>query len=282
MKTLIVATDFSATAENAAVYAMGLAHTIHAKVLLLNVYQLPVNYVDIAMPFTIDDWEEQTERAMTELKNKLLKITGKTVEVTTEVRMGGFLTELRMVCQQEQPYAVVMGCNGSSVAERFFYGSHAINAMKNLEWPVITIPPGLSFHEVKKIGLACDLEETIMTVPADDISRFVMDFNAALYILYTSKEQVYNPEVVFASGQLGEKLEKCRPEFRFIAGDTDQSLIDFAGKENIDLLIVLPGKYRLLDAIVHKSHTRKLVLRSHIPVMAFHHHTQHVKTSQQA
>lgn len=280
MKTLVVATDFSGTAENAAIYAMELARTIRVKVLLLNIYQLPVSYVDITMPITNENWEEQTAKAMAELKNKLQQLTRETVEVTTEVRMGGFLTELRMVCQREQPYAVVMGCNGSSVAERFFFGSHAINAMKNLEWPVITVPPDTVFQGIKKIGLACDLEETAMAVPVDDIGHLVMDFNAALYVLYASKEKVYNPEVVFASGRLGKKLEKCRPEFRFVPGDTDQSLLDFAENENIDLLIVLPGKYRLLDAIIHKSHTRQMVLRSHIPVMAFHYHAQEVQMSQ--
>jgi len=33
---------------------------------------------------------------------------------------------------------------------------------------------------------------------------------------------------------------------------------------------VLPKRHGLLDKLIHKSHTKQLVLHSHVPVMAFH------------
>jgi len=44
MKTIVVATDFSAVALNAANYAVDMALAIKADILLLHVYQIPVSY----------------------------------------------------------------------------------------------------------------------------------------------------------------------------------------------------------------------------------------------
>jgi len=46
--------------------------------------------------------------------------------------------------------------------------------------------------------------------------------------------------------------------------------MDFEEKNKIDLLIVLPRRHNLLGSIFHKSHTKQLVLHSHVPVMALH------------
>jgi len=64
VKTIIVATDFSATALNAANYAADMALAINADMLLLHVYQLPVSYSEIAVPLTEDDIMENAEHVL--------------------------------------------------------------------------------------------------------------------------------------------------------------------------------------------------------------------------
>lgn len=165
MNTLIVATDFSATARNAANYATDMAKAIQAEVFLLHVYQVPVTYGDMAFPINFDEWQQDAEAVMKTWKNELEQRTGGQITVRSEVRMGGFFTELETLCNQVHPYAVVMGSKGSSAAERFLLGSHAIFTMRNLPWPAITVPPGASFTSIRKIGLACDLSKPEINVP---------------------------------------------------------------------------------------------------------------------
>ena len=55
MKTILVATDFSAAALNAANYAADMASTINADILLLHVYHIPVSYSEIPVVVTPDD-----------------------------------------------------------------------------------------------------------------------------------------------------------------------------------------------------------------------------------
>ena len=47
MKIILVPTDFSASAENAMVYAGHLARKLDASVLLLHVYQIPISMNDV-------------------------------------------------------------------------------------------------------------------------------------------------------------------------------------------------------------------------------------------
>jgi nucleotide-binding universal stress UspA family protein len=70
---------------------------------------------------------------------------------------------------------------------------------------------------------------------------------------------------------MNEMLGPVTPKYHFITSEnTDEGIIDFAEKNNIELLIVLPKRHALLDKLLHKSLTKQLVLHSHVPVMALH------------
>jgi len=274
MKTLIVATDFSATAGNATQYAMKMAHILQASVHLLHVYQMPVNYGMIDIPVSMPDWKQQTEDLMDGIKEQLEQNDGGQVTVSTEVRMGSFMQELTTVCDRLQPYAVIMGCKGSTAAARVFFGTHAINAMKHLEWPVITVPLEAKFNGIQKIGMACDLADPEKTVPLDDVIRLVTDLKATVHVINTHNEQAYNPRLVSASGWLGEKLKDVQHKFNFVKGDTEEAILHFAEKNHMDLLVVLPRRHGFWDTLIYKSHTTQFVLHSHIPLMALHFHEE--------
>jgi nucleotide-binding universal stress UspA family protein len=99
----------------------------------------------------------------------------------------------------------------------------------------------------------------------------VNDFHAELHILNTGRKQVFKPEVIFESGLLQEMLADLKPAYHFISSEnTDEGIINFAEKNLIDLLVVLPKRHGLLEKLVLKSHSKQLVLHSHVPVMSLH------------
>lgn len=270
MKTILVATDFSPAALNAANYAAGMALAINADILLLHVYQIPVVYLEVPVVNEVDMMQE-AEKDIIQLKEELALKNGGKLNIETEVRIGVFFPEMKTVCERINPYTVVIGSQGKTAAERLFFGSHAVYAMKHLTWPLITVPPGAKFSSVKKIGLACDFDKVVDTTPLYEIKMLVNDFNAELHVLNTGKKEVFNPEIVFEAGVLEEMLEPLKPNYHFITNqNTDEGIMDFAEKNHIDLLIVLPKRHGLLDKLIHKSHTKQLVMHSHVSVMALH------------
>jgi nucleotide-binding universal stress UspA family protein len=273
MKKIIVATDFSAAATNAAEYATDMALAVKAGIVLLYVYLPPANFSEVPIPNSDDAIMREAEEELCLLRDKLTARTQANVLVETEIREGAFFTELKNVCDSIKPYTVVMGSQGTTGAERLFLGSHADYATRHLEWPVITVPEGIAFSSIKKIGLACDFDKVIEATPVDEIKLLVNDFKAELQVVNTGKRKVFNPEVVFGSGMLQEMLYELKPGYHIITSEnTDDGIMDFAEKNDIDLLIVLPKRHGFLDRLFHKSHAKQLVLHSHVPVMALHPH----------
>ena len=271
MKKLIVATDFSATALNAASYATDMASAIGGSISLLHVYQIPVSYSEVPVAMNTEELQQAAENETIKIKEALIKRSGGRIEIDTVVRSGSFFHELQHLCEEILPYTVVMGSQGTTAAQRFLFGGHAVHTMQHLEWPVITVPPTAKFSMIRKIGFACDFDKVMETTPVDEIKLLVNDFNASLHVLNTGKEGAYNADTVFESGMLQEMLAPLNPTYHLLSSEhVDEGIVSFADDNNIDLLLVLPKRHNLIEKLIHKSNTKQLVLHSHVPVMALH------------
>jgi nucleotide-binding universal stress UspA family protein len=271
MKTIIIATDFSSSALNAAKYGVKMAEVVKADVLLFNTYEVIPNYGEIIIDINVDDLKRDSENDMLSLKSELQKSTSASVKINTDVRLGILSDELNTLCERIHPYAVVMGTQGKTAAERIFFGTHAITAMKHLAWPLITVPPTASFSTIKKIGVMYDFENEVDQHFIEEIKLLAHDFDATIHILNAAKEDEFDADYVLLSGRLEKMLAPFKVKFNFITSDNvNKGIIDFADKNNIDLLIVMPKYHNLLEKIVFKSHAKQMVLHSHVPLMALH------------
>jgi nucleotide-binding universal stress UspA family protein len=270
-KTILVATDFSSTAFNAACYAADMAVSISADILLVHIYHLPVAFSEVPPAISEEEIRLGAEMGITNLKNEMIRRTDNSITVMTEIKYGSFSEQLETICNRIQPYAVILGSQGTTATERFLFGSHAVHAMKYLEWPLITIPPKTTFSSIKKIGLACDFENVLDTVPSEEIKTLVNDFNAKLHVLNISKTMETKSEIIAESAVLQELLGSLKPEYHFMASaDINEGIMDFAETNHIDLLIVIPRSHRFIDKLMHRSHTKQFVLHSPVPVVAIH------------
>lgn len=271
MKTIILPTDFSQASLNAANYAAEMARSIDADLLLFHVYYLFITYTEVPPLVDAAVLKENAESSMEEFKRNVIQNCGADIKITSEVIMGSLVNELESLCERVNPYAVVMGSQGSSATDYRFFGSQTVQAMKQLKWPVIAVPTGVKFNAVKKIALACDFENVIATTPVEEVKNLVTDFHAELHILNTSRKEDHDPNMIFESGLLMEMLSPLHHEYHFVTTkNIDEGILDFCEMNNIDLLIVMPKRHNLLDKLIYKSHTRQLVLHSHFPVMALH------------
>jgi nucleotide-binding universal stress UspA family protein len=274
MKTIIVSTDFSTAATNAMNYAVDMAKTIDASILLLHVYQVPVSFTDVPVVLvSVDELRKDAESQMEKLKKNIEHITSGKVKVYTEIKMGDVIDELNDLCNNIQPFAVVMGTKGHSAFERALFGSNTLTAIKKLHCPVICVPPGKEYgNGIKKIGLACDFREVLETTPTHAIKELVKEFNGELHVLnidYDNRQFV--SETPEQSMLLHTMLEELKPQYHFIQHrDVEDGINEFAEKNNLDLVIAIPKKHKLLEGLFKKSSTKQLVFESHVPVMCVH------------
>ncbi len=273
MKTIIVATDFSPVALNAAYYAVNMAKTQGANILLFNVYEVLPNYGEMVMDVDVVDLKKSAQTEMLKFKKILLEQNNINfnvrTDVRTDVRMGIFKDELNAVCETEQPYAVIMGSQGKSAAEHFLMGSHAGKTINHFAWPIITVPPEVTFSTVKKIAVAYDFKLEIQENLINDIKLLAKDFNASVDILNVADEAEFNENFVFLSRILEDTFKPINIKYNLVtAHHSDEGILKFVDENNIDLLVVMPKHHNLFQKLFQKSHSKQLVLHSHVPVMA--------------
>lgn len=279
MKTLVVPTDFSSVSVNALNYAVDMAQAINAGIVLLHVYNVPVSYTDAPVsPVTtisIEEVKRTAEERLEEMKKNLINVTSGQLTVYTEARLGDTIDELEELCKSVDPFAIIMGSHGTSGLERMIMGSTTLTAIRHLKHPVIVVPPGTTYHGIKRIGLACDFKEVVESTPVEYIKSIVREFGADLYVLNVQHEEDDNKKrtdgTIMDTTYLDAMLEDIKPVYFFLDRENVvEGINEFAEKNNLDLVMVIPKKHRLIDNLFHKSRSRELVTHAHVPIVTIH------------
>lgn len=268
--TIIVAADFSKASLNAASYAAELAVAAKKDLLLLHIVVVQVAFSEASLNLNIDELNSDAQQELDQLKDELRRKTKGQICINTLIRTGTFFNELKTACDNIHPYLVVMGSQGTTATERFVFGGHTVYAMKHLPWSLITVPLCAATADIKNVGLACDFDHTDK-LAAEALVKFSADFQAKLHVLHVKNKTSNQQQVQQEHTLLEQRLKDANPDYHFVENDNvDNAIIEFASKQNLDLLVVLPKKHSILEMLTQKSHTRELVLKSQVPVMTLH------------
>jgi nucleotide-binding universal stress UspA family protein len=273
MNKIIAPVDFSAVSINAARYAANMAAALNKDLMLIHIVQLPVVYGDVPMP--IGEFDVSTAEATGEME-KLAKqfdeeLNGQVV-IHTEVKVGSPVYELVNQAKNKGAYALVMGTHGAGAVERFFLGSTTQSLVKEAECPVLVIPPDYLFKTPKKIALASDFKDVVRKTPEKAIRTIVEDFSAKLEILHADPNyKEYEPAAMEEGLLLDTMFDPQRPTFHFLhSGYTEESILNYANENDVDLLIVVPKEHNFIDSIFRHQHTGLFIRNATIPIMVIH------------
>ncbi len=274
MKTIIAPTDFSPLSINAVNYAADLACTAGFGLLLFHVYPLPVMAGEIPVPvYGIDDSEAYQKEKLEQLRADLLIRTRDRIKITTQAEQGDILLKIEEVCKLVDTYAVVVGPETVGKIGELAGAAVTSELLRELQWPVIIVPANVHFTNIRKIGLACDFRKVVSTIPVEEIKSIVKEFKAELHVLHVHDDprEPYDANTVAESGWLQEMLFDLHPKFHLINNhDIEEGIEQFAEAKNLDMMIVVPKKHSVLHNLFLKSHSKQLVLHSHVPVLAVH------------
>lgn len=272
MKHIIVPTDFSAASVNAAFYAAEIAAHVQAQITLLYAIALPLPVSEVPLP--ADSYEEtitEAKQALEALKGKL-EATHDKLLVTCRTTTNSFVSEIETFNRKQDIFAMIMGTSGAGATGAFFLGSFSLTAARHFRHPLIVVPPGYSFLDIQKIGLACDMHNVTETVPSAAIRDWLTYFDAKLQIIYITKEnEKMYPEVLTESKFLQNSLAGLQPEIKIITNNNPrEGLNEFVTKNGLDLLIVIPKERNFPERLFHKSVTKQIVLHPMAPIMILH------------
>jgi nucleotide-binding universal stress UspA family protein len=263
MNTILVPTDFSSAAENAAAYAAQLAKQIDASITLLHVYSLPVPMTDYpVMMVTADDLRKSADDGLLRVKEVVQKRFAN-VTVEAESRLGDVVTEIEDACKEQRPFALVVGVKEVNGFERALFGDTALSLVKHCSYPVIAVPENAKAGTPANIVLATDLLNA-QEIPAGDIAAIASVLGANLHIVHVEQglSKRYPEELMAA-------FAETKASYHAIADDdVTEGLKDYVLENKIDLVIVLPHKHNLYERLFFKGHTKGILHNMPVPVMS--------------
>ncbi|HWA34455.1 MAG TPA: universal stress protein, partial [Cyclobacteriaceae bacterium] len=166
MKTLLVPTDFSATAQAALDVAASIAKKVSAKLMLLHVVEAPGSgsfnvEAQVAGP---QDWDNKlfTMKLIQNGRAKLARLAEQTaakgVDVTQLLRIGNPFHGMQDIVAEQNVDLIIMGTNGVSGFRELFIGSNTEKIVRRAGCPVLSIPSKQRNNEFKTIVYAASLQ----------------------------------------------------------------------------------------------------------------------------
>jgi nucleotide-binding universal stress UspA family protein len=271
MRTIIVPVNFGANAANAARYAADLALATGTEIRLVHVIHTPSVFAPHPMPdFLFKELQESGYLLLNRLRTELVKRTGGKVRMEIDLEVGNIKQVMKVYCGRYDPFLVVMGAAGSAPEMR--NGSNdAIDALKQLRYPLLVVPKDSVFYGAPKVAVACDDKDI------DARLQSLLPFLKELRISLGTKFQVVH---VVTDGDsfngvlqkyeiLHKELEEVGPSLNVVRRNSiGEGIDDYLQHNKADWLLVLPKKHALLE--FHKSRAAEIVLGCAVPVLWVH------------
>jgi nucleotide-binding universal stress UspA family protein len=266
MAKIILATDYSPVAQNAAGYALKLADFIHADLELVHAYVIPFAYTDSPVPLlNVEEMQEIAEKSMAAEMQRLGGLSPD-IRITYDILPGDIMDCLTEKIEKEQPQLIVVGTSGQG-SDSFLWGSVAVKALRTLPVPVLAVPDAMQWTPVTKLCFAADYAQLTEKTPMDEIATWAKLLGAELFVLHVNQDA----EKTAPNPFLIETLKDCNPSYHSIINENvEDGVHHFLQNQKIDWLLVIPKKYGFFESLFHKSRTKMLTEGSPVPVLSLH------------
>lgn len=271
MKKILCPTDFSDAAHSAIAYAGKLAKATGGALTLLHVKSIfDLSFAEITNSSNVSA-AEVTDRLEDQCReiSKTFKIS---CDSTVVSKVGKLSSVINDVAKDYD--LIVMGSNGADDLYQFFSGSNTYNAMVKSNTPLLLIPEGYTYCEIKTMVYAYDyLRER--NLPLAKLIPFIHAVNCDLTVLQVM-EEAYSK---YAEDDLKELQfiirtfydDSINYEYETIrSSEVARSIDSYMLRTQSDALALCSVHKNLLESVFHKSVIKNISAVSNYPVYVFH------------
>jgi len=276
MKSLIYPTDFSENASNAFSWAIEIAKINKSKFIYQHVYDPPLATPIDAYTMqvgTISVAEENKQQIISEkIKQIIDRSPVKNMAHEIIVNEGFAPEEIIETAREKDANFIVMGTNGESGQSESILGTVTTDIIRKAPCPVLAIPGDIPFKAPKKIVYATQLNSYESPI-FKTMMNFAKLFEASLTFLHIIEKDYEHPYERGYRLALDRFMDKC--DYGKIAimelqyEDVGKGINEYLTKQETDVLGITTHTKSLLDRIMHPSLTKKMVLHTRIPIIAF-------------
>jgi nucleotide-binding universal stress UspA family protein len=274
METILVPTDFSPAAKNAAKYAVKLADFLNAKLVLVNAFTAPIATTDTMFPLDIVmPLQNVASKNLEVLKNELFLQSEKNIDIECEAEMGSTYDVISFSVKKHDVDLIVMGITGEAgIIKEHLIGSSAVKVARNIEIPTFIIPEKAKYQPIHHISFACDMEKTGQIPLINVVKSFCKIFEAELEVVNVEGlEEETSYEKARTSVYIEKKLEAVKHKIVYVSENkVSKGIEDYLESTSTDLLIINPKKHNILHTLFKENVTNELAFHVYVPILAIH------------
>ena len=238
MKTILIATDFSPAARDAAKYAISLAGVFESKVSLVSVYTR--GPMTVSASLALVSTAEKGKAVGRRLAAEASMLSPGENGIHTIIKEGARVDSILAAADQTGADLIVVGMKDTGRKTRRLFGSTVTGLARRTTIPVLVIPEGFSFSPPAAMALSNGkgLDRDLRRVAA--VRQIIRHFAPKVYFV-----RIFGLTV----------RRVCHGLTRFI------------DSHRIDLLVMTPHRRFTPAAWFTRSHTRIMLFRIRIPLL---------------
>ncbi len=271
MRTILFPTDFSDNANDALQYALAFIKDIPAKLIVLNVFDVPHSHAGVLKSIK-DIMRNDSEEGLKVARALIMmEESNRSLEVEYIAKMGSTISEIRNVADEHKADFIIMGTKGASGLKEVLMGSITSSLMKSKGCSVIAIPRNYKYVRPRNIVFAADLRKAESSQGLKPLAELAGMFKCNIDIMHVNvnagQEIFETPEaksIDFALSGVDHKFHLVQNT------DIKKAIEEFISGGERDMLFMVIRKYNLIEALFHTSVTEKIAHHTTLPVVVLH------------
>ncbi|GAA4356567.1 universal stress protein [Hymenobacter saemangeumensis] len=283
MKNILVPTDFSPAAHHAFKLALQLAQRSGGSLTLLHVIEVPESASFSTFGGPVGSGEVPNSGSMAEVfmikllqatKQRMLKLVGEAAQLAPGVAVHDMLETGRTgeailsSIEARRIDLVVVGAQGHTALEHFFYGSHTERLVRLASCPVLAVKHAAGELNVRRIVFPSDFTaEADRAVPGlRQVQALFPD--AQLYLLHVAVAELHTSTDAIRAFAQRHRLRNAHPAL-IHAGSASRGIPEFVEQIEADLVVVPTHGRTGLSRYLQSSIAERVATQVFPPVLTY-------------
>jgi nucleotide-binding universal stress UspA family protein len=268
MKAILIATDFSAAAKNAADYAALLARQLGATLYLQHSYMLPTPISE--MPVVLVNAEElqrDNEKAVADEARRLQQEHDIAVDTITTI--GIATEELLLTIEEKTPDLLIMGMKGAGNALDRLVGSTVLVMARKSPIPVLAVPLTARYAPIQQVGLATDYRTDFPFKTLHTLLQLAKQSQAKIHFVHVQKPGTeLNSDAIHGKKALENLFEHLPHEWHEIENPiVEEGIKAFTAAVPVQIMAMVAHHHNFFERLFGTVHTREMMYDSELPLL---------------
>lgn len=274
MRTVLIPTDFSASAVHAIDYALELYKCERTNFYFLHAYADEVygpfkTNGDTSLEEQKQKVKKQSDQSLHDLIAKLKKREHNPRHNFESLSAFDILVDaVNDFVNKANVDLIIMGTKGETEDKKITFGSHTVQVFKYVQCPVLAIPKAYKYKQPKKILFPSDYMLPYKRRELKLLNTLAAEFKSEVYSLYMSDFEDLSHRQIDNQRFLKESLTSAFLYFeRSPTENKAKTITDYIQNNNIDLLVMVNSRHSFLEDMLYRSTVDEIGLHLQIPFL---------------